>query len=281
MVGLRLFLYSLFLFVATSLPVGAISAESLTVFVSIQPQAFVVEGVGKEKVAVEVLVPPGKSPAIYAPKPSQMIKLARAELFFSIGVPFERSLMPKIRGAAQGLTIVDTTQGIALRRFASGGVDPHIWMDPMLVKKQAATVCDALCLVAPESSDYFRTNLDRLLADLDRLDKTIARALEPVAGETIFVFHPVFGYFADRYGLTQMAVEVEGKAPKGRVLADFIKLARASRIRVIFVQPQFDTRTAGKIAKAINGAVLPLDPLAKDYMENLMAMAQTIRKAFE
>jgi zinc transport system substrate-binding protein len=264
---------------ATACQAGA--KAPLSVFVSIQPQAYVVERIGKEQVAVEVLVPPGKSPATYAPRPSQMVKLSRATLFFSIGVPFEQTLMPKIKGASQGLTLVDTTEGISPRQFADGGNDPHSWMNPMLVKQQAITVCNALCKAAPDSADYFRANLEHLLADLDRLDRTIAEALAPLAGETIFVFHPVFGYFADQYGLTQTAVEVGGKAPKGRALTKFIKQAKAARIRVIFVQPQFDTRTAHKIATAINGAVVPLDPLAKDYMTNLTTMAQTIRQAFK
>ncbi len=264
---------------ATACQAGA--EAPLSVFVSIQPQAYVVERIGKERVAVEVLVPPGKSPATYAPRPSQMARLSRAALFFSIGVPFEQALMPRVKGVSQELTLVDTIQGIPLRRFADGGGDPHVWMNPMLMKQQATTVCSALSKKAPGSTDYFRANLERLLADLDRLDRTIAKALEPLAGETIFVFHPVFGYFADRYGLTQTAVEVGGKAPKGRSLADFIKKAKAARIRVIFVQPQFDTRTAHKIATAINGAVVPLDPLAKDYMANLTAMAHKIKNAFK
>lgn len=258
----------------------AMPGKPMTVFVSIEPQAFFVERIGRDRVVVEVLVPPGKSPAVYSPKSSQMAKLSGARFFFTIGVPFERSLMPKIKAASQGLTIIDTTKGISLRRFASGGTDPHVWMNPVLVKKQAENICDALCSALPESADYFRTNLELFQADLDGLDKAIAKALKPVMGENIFVFHPVFGYFADQYGLTQMAVEVEGKAPKGKALADFIKQARAAKARVIFVQPQFDTRTAEKIANAINGVVIPLDPLARDYVNNLMAMAQTIKKAF-
>lgn len=276
---LKWIVWAAVIFLAAACPAGA--EEPISVFVSIQPQAYVVERIGQERVDVSVLVPPGKSPATYAPRPSQMAKLSRATLFFSIGVPFEQALMPKIKGASKGLTLVDTIQGIPLRRFADGGGDPHVWMNPLLVKQQAINVCNALSEKVPGSREYFRVNLETFLADLDRLDRTIAKALAPLAGETIFVFHPVFGYFADRYGLTQMAVEVGGKAPKGRALAGFIKKAKAARIRVIFVQPQFDTRTAHKIAAAINGAVVPLDPLAKDYISNLTAMARKIRQAFK
>jgi zinc transport system substrate-binding protein len=281
MVLFRFVPYALVLVLTLVCQVQAMAPQPMTVFVSIEPQAYFVERIAGDGVAVEVLVPPGKSPAVYSPNPSQMAKLARAGLFFTIGVPFERSFMPKIKGAAQGLTIVDTTQGIALRQFAGGGTDPHVWMNPVLVKRQAENICNALCRALPGSSDDFRANLQRFQADLDRLDQSIAAALGPVAGENIFVFHPVFGYFADQYGLVQMAVEVEGKAPKGRALAEFINQARAAKARVIFVQPQFDTRTADKIAAAISGVVIALDPLARDYINNLTVMAQTIKEVFD
>jgi len=294
----------------------------IEVFVSIAPQAYFVQRIGGDRVGVSVLVPPGKSPATYAPASSQMVKLSRALLLFTIGVPFEEALIPKIRAMAPGLSIVDTSQGISLRQLDGGkeildqthghgkkalsvanggggelehsgqgveendphdhgvkGNDPHIWMSPLLVKKQAQTICDALIALAPEDEELFRNNLHLFQRDLDLLDQQIASVLQPLRGDTIFVFHPVFGYFADAYGLRQLAVERGGKTPKGRDLVSFIQLAKKNSVRVIFVQPQFDQRVALKIASAIHGVVVPLDPLAKDYIENLSRMALTIQEA--
>ncbi len=293
------------------------------VFVSIAPQAYFVQRIGGDRVESSVLVPPGKSPATYAPASSQMVKLSRALLLFTIGVPFEEALIPKIRAMAPGLSIVDTSQGISLRQLDGGkeildqthghgkkastiansgggeleehpgqgaeenehhdhgakGNDPHIWMNPLLVKKQAQNICDALIALVPEDEELFRSNLHLFQRDLDLLDQKIASVLQPLRGDTIFVFHPVFGYFADAYGLRQLAVERGGKTPKGRDLVSFIQLAKKNSVRVIFVQPQFDQRVALKIASAINGVVVPLDPLAQDYIENLSQMAMTIKKA--
>ncbi len=297
----------------------------IEVFVSIAPQAYFVQRIAGDTVGVSVLVPPGKSPATYAPASGQMVKLSRALLLFTIGVPFEDALIPRIRAMAPGLSIVDTSKGISLRQLdgekeildqthghgekeltivnGGGGElehseqraeeddhhdhhdhgvkgnDPHIWMSPQLVKKQAQTICDALIALVPEDEELFRNNLHLFQKDLDLLDQKIATVLQPLRGETIFVFHPVFGYFADAYGLKQLAVERGGKAPKGRDLVSFIQLAKKNNVRVIFVQPQFDQRVALKIASAINGVVVPLDPLAQDYIENLSYMALTIQKA--
>jgi zinc transport system substrate-binding protein len=315
------FLIVMGIFIIPPTVFGAVPGK-IEVFVSIAPQAYFVQRIGGDRVGVSVLVPPGKSPATYAPASAQMVKLARSLLLFTIGVPFENALIPKIRAMAPGLSIVDTSQGISLRQLdgekeildqpnghgkkaltiANGGDgelehsgegregndphdhgvkgnDPHIWMSPLLVKKQAQTICDALIALVPEDEERFRNNLHSFQRDLELLDQKIASVLLPFQGDTIFVFHPVFGYFADAYGLRQLAVERGGKTPKGRDLVSFIQLAKKNSVRVIFVQPQFDQRVALKIASAINGVVVPLDPLAQDYIENLSHMALTIQKA--
>jgi len=96
-----------------------------------------------------------------------------------------------------------------------------------------------------------------------------------------FQSHPSFGYFADTYGLKQMAVEVEGKRPKGKNLSRFIKQAKKENVRVVFVQPQFDQNAAKKIASAINGAVISLDPLSREYFKNMEEIADKIETSLK
>ncbi|HOO46050.1 MAG TPA: zinc ABC transporter substrate-binding protein, partial [Deltaproteobacteria bacterium] len=91
--------------------------------------------------------------------------------------------------------------------------------------------------------------------------------------------HPAFGYFAQSYGLEQLAVEVEGKEPSARQLSDLIARARAEKVRIIFVQPQFSKKNAQTIAQAIGGAVVPINPLPEDYLRELEGMAEKIRDA--
>ncbi|MBD3314523.1 MAG: ABC transporter substrate-binding protein, partial [Chitinivibrionales bacterium] len=101
----------------------------------------------------------------------------------------------------------------------------------------------------------------------------------PLRGRKFFVFHPSFGYFADAYGLKQIAVETGGKEPSARRLANLIDDARQESVKVIFVQPQFSRKAAQAIADAIDGAVVPVDPLAEDYMANLGEIAAKLRAA--
>jgi len=160
-----------------------------------------------------------------------------------------------------------------------GQADPHVWLSPRCARIQAATIAKALADADPARAEEFRKNLAALQQDLDRLDARLAAALAPLRGKTFFVYHPAFGYFADAYGLVQAPVEIEGKEPGARQLAALIARARSEGVRVIFVQPQFSARSAEAVARAIGGAVVPIDPLAGDYETNLMDMADKIRRS--
>ena len=264
------------------------SVGTVPVFVSIEPQAYFVERIGGSRVSVNVIVSPGKNPATYAPAPDQMSQLAKAKIYFRIGVPFENSLIPKIQNSAKHLHIVDTRKNIPLRKMAgsrhhheAGGNDPHIWLSPVLVKRQAETIFSALVRHDPVGKKSYAANYQSFIDDLDRLHRKTKKILEPARGETFFVFHPSFGYFTDTYGLRQLAIEMEGKAPKGKALSRLIKKAKKENIRVVFVQPQFDRNAAQKIADTINGVVVELDPMARDYIKNFEEMVNKVAKAFQ
>ncbi len=161
------------------------------------------------------------------------------------------------------------------------GDDPHIWMAPLLVKRQAQTMRDTLSRLDPAGKASYAANYQKLAAELDQLHERIKAQLKPVRGQAILVFHPSFGYFTDAYGMRQLVVESEGKAPSPRQLSRLIAEVKKRKIKTVFVQPQFDQSSARVIAAAIGGNVESLDPLSKDYPANLEQIAKKIRKALE
>lgn len=268
----------------------------INVFTSIMPQKYFVERIGGDRVNVNVLVLPGKSPATYEPSPDQVIALGKADLFFSIGVGFEKAFIPSIAESLKILKIVDTSRGIKKRNIEShdyedhdehgeeehdhkgGEPDPHIWMSPVLVKQQALNIYNALSEKDPEAKDVYKKGYDSFAADLDNADAELKKVLAPFKGSTLFVFHPAFGYFADEYGLKQVAIETGGKEPSPSVLESIIKKAKADKVKVIFVQPEFSQKSARAIAQAIGGSVITLNPLHPDYLNNLLNIAEEIKK---
>ncbi|MBW2087071.1 MAG: zinc ABC transporter substrate-binding protein, partial [Deltaproteobacteria bacterium] len=123
-----------------------------------------------------------------------------------------------------------------------------MWLDPELVKIQAATVCKALSAVDPAGKRFYDRNLREFLTELDKLNRDIAEAFRTLSVKKLMVFHPAWGYFAERYGLEQIPIEVEGKEPGPRELAAVIEYAKKEKIKVIFVQSQFSTEQAEAVA---------------------------------
>lgn len=282
----------------------AVFSEPLaTVFVSILPQKFFMQQICKNSVNIEVMVAPGASPHTYEPKPSQMKKLAASRAYFAIGMPFEITWLDKFIGVNPNLKIVKTDDGIekiamvehtereahpqAVKETGKsahfeaehehGGLDPHIWLSPVLVKKQAEMMEDALAKLFPNKAAFFQENLTAFTKEIDALDADLRALLQGKQGLRFMVFHPSWGYFAKDYGIEQVAVEIEGKEPKPSQLGKLIQLAKAENIHVIFAQPQFSTKSAKLLAGEISGEVVLIDPLAENWFENMRRVAEKLR----
>ena len=262
---------------ACGTPVPVVTAPpggSLKVMVSIVPQKYFVERIGGHKVNVSVMVAPGFNPATYEPRPSQIQALSETQMYVRIGVPFEEAWMGRIAAANEHMVIVDQSQGIE----RIDGTDPHVWLSPRLVKVQARTIIDGLVELDAGSEDFYRSNLDAFLADLDELDASIEQTLADLESRKFVVFHPAWSYFARDYDLEMIPVQIEGSDPSGAEMADLIKTARENNIKVIFAQPEFSTERAATIAQEIGGEVLLISPLAPDWLDNLRQVANTFAK---
>ena len=258
-----------------------------TVAVSILPQKYFVERIAGDTVNVLVLVLPGKSPATYEPTPDQIKMMTKAKVLFTIGVPFERAFVPKIGANLKDLIIVDTSEGIEKMDMAGmeskdeSTKDPHIWMSPPLVKIQADTILRTLVKIFPGNEEFYRKNYSSFTDDLDKIDTELKTTLAPLKGSTLFVYHPSFGYFAHQYGLKQKAIETGGKAPGPKAMDSIINEVKKEGVKVIFVQPEFQQHSVDVIAKAAGTAVIPVDPLSEDYLNNLKKIAETLKSSLK
>jgi len=258
------------------------------VYVSIPPQAFLIEWLVGDLVEVGILLPPGASPATYEPTPKQMAALDRSQLYLQIGAPFEGPVLAKVSDLMPDLRVVDCRAGVDLEPIGGDGhdhgfglLDPHIWLDPRRMKIIADTTAKALQALLPDQSHAIDERLAALHKAIDETDARVGDTLSPFAGHTLLVFHPAYGYFTRRYGLVQRAVEVDGKAPSARRLATVVDEIRQQPVPALFVQPQFSRSAAERVANALDCELVELDPLAGDYLANLETMADSIVRALQ
>lgn len=248
--------------------------DKVTVAVSIIPQETFVKAVAGDLVDIAVMIPPGNSPANYAPSPQELIKLSDASLYFSIGVPTEKAnILPKLPDINDNITVLDLAQAVTKiypeREFAPGERDPHIWLSPKRVKIMIDTIATSLIEVDPQHQDIYEANATAYKEKLDELDKKIKLALNNLPQRSFLVYHPSFGYFADDYGLKMIAIENAGKEATITEIQKFIDFAKKEKIKVIFYQAEIDNRQSRTIAEEIGGKTEMIAPLSPDYIKNL------------
>ena len=144
------------------------------------------------------------------------------------------------------------------------------------MKIQVQTMFAALAKARPENQERYQKHLDQLLAELSQLDEEIRTLLSGLTERRFLVFHPSWGYFAAAYDLEQIAIEQGGQEPGPRSLARLIEYCQAQGLRTLLVQKQFSDKSARAVARAVQGRVVAVDPLAADYFANLKQVARVL-----
>lgn len=222
------------------------------------------------------MVGPGESPETYEPKPRQLASLRNADVYLSIGVPFESAWLPRFVGVNANLRVTDMSAGIQRIPAVShthgnhpdgaAGADPHVWLAPAPARMLAKNTFDALVSLRPDFGDDLRANLDVFLADIDAVDKRLQARFRGVEQRRFMVLHPTWGYFAREYDLEMIPIEVGGQEPSATELAECVRTARRYGLRAVFVQPEFSEKAARIVAAETGGDVVVVSPLDPDWL---------------
>ena len=154
--------------------------------------------------------------------------------------------------------------------------DPHIWFDPILLKAQAEIIAAALIKKYPQNEALYKANLAKFQAELDQLHTQLSSILKGAKHKKFIIYHPSLAYFAARYDLTQIPVQIEGKEPKARDLQRLIATAKKEQIQVIFVQKGFSQGAIKTLAKELGAKVLEIDNLSENFAAELLKIARIL-----
>lgn len=253
---------------------------------TILPVEYFIEQIGSNSVEITTIVKANADPHSFEPKVSDMKKLEFSDLFFAVGIEYEGVWLPKFSKAYPNLKIINTQANAHMPQDHDNHdghdheeFDTHIWLDPILVKDQAKIIAQALSDEYPQNSQIYNQNLDKFNQEIDKLDSYIKDSLKDLKNRKFMVFHPSWGYFAKRYDLTQIAIESGGKEPKPAALARLIKRAKDENIKVIFTSPGFSKKSAELIAKQTGAKLIEIDPLSKEWLENMYKIADIFKSS--
>ena len=266
--------------------------EHITVAVSLQPYATLVKMVGGSRVNVVTLLPPGADPHNYEPKPAIIKAFSLAQIYFTDGSGLDKIWMPRFLSANKKVKVMDLSEHMEWMKMEEdhdhhdhhhhdNDIDPHIWTSPARVILLAQNIYQALKEIDPEHLSYYAARYDQALSTLRKADRKLVAAVigMPKNRRSFIVFHPSYGYLAKDYKLTQYAIEVEGKEPKPKDLANLIQVGRKNNVKVVYVQPQFSKRAAETIAKELGAVIVETDPLSADFLENTQKFVDGLKEA--
>src|ERR687897_1373268 len=189
---------------------GSNFTEPLNIVASFYPIFEFVKQVGGDRVAVTSLIPVGIEPHDFEPTIQQIQNAESADVVFFNGLGFESSWLNRINND----NLVDTSSGANISKTGNA-IDPHIWLDPILVKNQVKNIENTLIKLDPENREYYQNNAINFTNALDSLDSFIRSILQTCDKKDFIAFHDAFSYFANRYGLKQHSVQ--GASPEGEV----------------------------------------------------------------
>jgi len=270
------------------------------VVASIYPLASIVQSIGRDEVHVITLVPAGASPHTFEVTPGQVKDFARAELFVQVGAgldTFAEKLVTAQSSAIKTLTITDNLDMLRYEHeeldadgHEHGHFDPHVWLDPLIVKEHIAPlVAAALMEMRPEMAARISDNLAEFRSELEQLHAELEEMFRPYEGRSFICLHAAWGYLAARYNLRTIVVqEFPSREPSAGWVAQVVDLAKRADVSAVVIEPQFSPKAAQTIAEEIGAQVVTLDPLGgpglpgyQTYIEMMRTNALSLLRALK
>ena len=250
----------------------------LTVAASIPPLCDLVKQVGGERVAVVQLVPNGFNPHAYEPTPREVQAMAQAEAVFLVGLGFDTAFEKLLRGVDRQKPIYFVSEGIEVlygedhhhhdeeeEHHEEDGKfpDPHVWVSLRNAMVMVENIARFLSEIDPEGSSLYRESAAAYREKLRELDTRFQSAIGKVENRRFVVSHNAWSYLARDYNLVLSGVieKAPDREPTPQELRELITTMRSKKIRVIFVEPQFNQKIAQTLAQETGSVLLTLDPL--------------------
>ncbi|MDR1381006.1 MAG: zinc ABC transporter substrate-binding protein [Tannerella sp.] len=259
---------------------GRKDGEIKEIAVTIEPLRYFAGKIAGDRYAFFSIVPAGQSPETYDPSPREMVRAGKCEAYFHIGrLGFEQKLVASIRENNAETKVFDLSEGLDFYEDADhghAGCDPHIWTSFRGARVMSANILKAFSVLDGKNYDYYRSNYQRLTGELDSLEHGVRARLKELSCRSFVIYHPALTYFADELGLKQYSIENEGKEPSPAFLKKLIEETKGGKVKVVFVQMEFDSRHAEQIAREIGAVTVVINPLDYRWDEQIKVIAEAL-----
>jgi len=269
----------------------------ISIYASFYPMYFITGEIAKEKAVVSLMVPAGVEPHDWEPAPKFAAELKSADMLVYNGAGMEtwmEKVLPIIEGGE--ISLVDTSKGIELlqaeeheeaqgesEEHEHGQYDPHLWVSPKKLMQQARNVHQALVEIDPNNAGYYDSNLKELLSRLEKLDQDIRESGKSFRSNVIVVSHEAFGYFAEDYGLRQVAIRGINPQdePSPSEMAELVDICKENNVRYVFFERLTSPKLSETLAREVGAETLVLNDAASISEEDIKAGKDYITIMYE
>ncbi|MEK6834356.1 MAG: zinc ABC transporter substrate-binding protein, partial [Thermoproteota archaeon] len=237
--------------------------------------------IGGERIDVSIIIPPGIEPHDWETTIQDLQKMQNADMIVINGAGLE-PWIAKLVSVNPDILIVDTSDGIQLLEKGKHVFDnkiqndPHIWLDPVLAKKQIHNIVNGLAKIDPQNTNYYQENANAYNTKLSLLDNKIRNELSACVKKDFLAFHDAFSYFANEYDLNQNTIigVDPSEEPTATTLQQIIQKAQNLDLHIIFTEEAVNPRVSQVIADEIGAKVSILSPIEiyeknSDYIKRM------------
>jgi zinc transport system substrate-binding protein len=272
-------------------------ARGLTILATFYPLYDFASNVAGDRANVSILVPGTVDVHNFEPTPSDIEKVATADILIINGAGLE-PWVPRLLAAIDrpSLRVVDTSWGVDLlpvpTEFQRQGrtIDPHIWLDPTRARRQVENIAEALMEADPGNAAYYRSNADAYEAKLNALDAQIVSEIRTVKTRYFVTFHEAFAYLASRYNLTQIPIQGPfQEEPTPSDIQSVVSAIRQYRLRYVGYESLENPAIPEAVSVQTNATLILMDPIegltpadlaaGKDYIALMRDDAENIMVA--
>ncbi|MFC0189259.1 metal ABC transporter solute-binding protein, Zn/Mn family [Fictibacillus aquaticus] len=287
------------------------SNGKLHIYTTLYPLQYFTERIGGKHVSAESIVPPGADAHTFEPSTKTMVKLTEGDAFIynKWGTDeFSSSIADTLKN--EDVPVINAAKGIEYAHeeehkedehgsdehddhgHAESGLDPHIWLDPVLAQQMAENIMNSLVKQKPSAKKEFEKNFAALEKDLQKLDGSF-KELSSSPKKTFVVSHAAYGYWAERYGLEQMSISglSPSHEPSQKQVEKIIQYVKKENISYILFEENVNNSVAKSIKKETGAGTLTLHNLEtltkndiqseRDYLSIMQDNVETMKKALK
>jgi zinc transport system substrate-binding protein len=277
--------------------------DALDIYTTVYPLQYFTEAIGGEYVNVETVYPPGTDEHSFEPSQKDIVKMAESDLFFYIGYNLE-GFVTKAEPilSKEGVSTIAVGETVHLEEeehaheedgHDHGGVNPHLWLDPVYSIDMAKTIKDELTKKMPEQEEYFNSHFNELSEKLEALDEKFATTIESGRTNKIIVSHSAYGYWEERYGLEQIGITglTSSNEPSQKELGKIVTMAEKEDLNYVIFEQNISSKLTEIIQKEMGAKSLELHNLSvltdkdieagEDYFSLMEKNVKTLQTALQ